>query len=40
VRSAPRDTAPAKRDTFPPVLDTTRTVPDSAAKPDSNAVPH
>ena len=31
---------PARRDTFPRLLDTTRAVPDSAAKPDSNAVPH
>jgi len=34
-----RDSAPARRDTLPRLLDTTRAVPDSAAKPDSNAVP-
>src|SRR4029077_4772915 len=39
--SAPvrRDSTPARRDTSPRLLDTTRAVPDSAAKPDSNAVP-
>jgi len=40
VRPARRDTTPAKRDTFPRLLDSTRTVPDSAAKRDTNAVPH
>ena len=40
VRPARRDTLPARRDTFPPPRDTTRAVPDSAAMPDSNAVPH
>jgi len=39
VRPARRDSTPAQRDTFPRPLDTTRAVPDSAAKPDSNAVP-
>jgi len=39
VRPARRDTTPAKRDTVPRPLDTARTVPDSAAKPDTNAVP-
>jgi len=40
VRPVPRDTTPTKRDTFPRRLDTTRAVPDSATKPDSNAGPH
>ncbi len=40
VRPARRDTTPAKRDTVPRPLDTARTVPDSAAKRDTNAVPH
>ena len=40
VRPARRDTTPAKRDTIPRPLDTARTVPDSAAKRDTNAVPH
>jgi TonB family protein len=37
-----RDTTPppVKRDTFPQVQDTTRTGPDTTAKPDTNAVPH
>lgn len=40
VRPTRRDTTAARRDTFPRLLDTTRAVPDSAARPDSNAVPH
>ena len=40
VRPARSDTTPAKRDTVPRPLDTARTVPDSAAKRDTNAVPH
>ena len=40
VLPARRDTTPARRDTTPARRDTTRAVPDSAAKPDSNAVPH
>ena len=40
VRPARRDTTPARRDTVPRPLDTTRAVPDSAATPDTNAVPH
>ena len=40
VRPARRDTTPATRDTVPRPLDTARTVPDSAAKRDTNAVPH
>ncbi|PYO96453.1 MAG: hypothetical protein DMD60_10305 [Gemmatimonadetes bacterium] len=40
VRPARRDTTPAKRDTFPRLVDSTRAVPDSAAKRDTNAVPH
>jgi len=40
VRPARSDTTPAKRDTVPRPLDTARTIPDSAAKRDSNAVPH
>jgi TonB family protein len=40
VRQARRDTTPAKRDTFPRLVDSTRAVPDSAAKRDTNAVPH
>ena len=40
VRPARSDTTPAKRDTVPRPLDTARTIPDSAAKRDTNAVPH
>ena len=40
VRPARSDTTPAKRDTVPRPLDTARAVPDSAAKRDTNAVPH
>src|SRR5439155_17096124 len=40
VRPARRDTTPARRDTVLRPLDTTRAVPDSAATPDTNAVPH
>ncbi len=40
VRQVRRDTTPAKRDTVPQRLDSARTVPDSAAKPDTNGVPH
>ncbi len=40
LRPARRDTTPARRDTVPRPLDTTRAVPDSAATPDTNAVPH
>jgi TonB family protein len=40
VRQARRDTTPAKRDTFPRLVDSTGAVPDSAAKRDTNAVPH
>jgi len=39
VRPVRRDSTPARQDTFPRLLDTTRAVPDSAVKPDSNAVP-
>src|SRR5213079_2520818 len=39
VRPARRDTMPPKRDTVPQRQDSARTVPDSAAKPDTNAVP-
>src|SRR6266702_289471 len=39
VRPARRDTTPPKRDTGPQRQYSTRTVPDSAAKPDTNAVP-
>jgi TonB family protein len=39
VRAPPRDTA-SRRDTFPRLRDTTRTGPDTVAKPDTNAVPH
>jgi len=40
VRPVRRDTTQAKRDTVPRLLDSIRTVPDSAAKRDTNAVPH
>ena len=40
VRPARRDTTRAQRDTVPRLLDSIRTVPDSAAKRDTNAVPH
>jgi TonB family protein len=39
VRAPPPDTA-SRRDTFPRLPDTTRTAPDTVAKPDTNAVPH
>ena len=40
LRPARRDTTPARRDTFPRPLDTARAIPDSAATPDTNAIPH
>jgi TonB family protein len=40
ARPVRRDTTQAKRDTVPRLLDSIRTVPDSAAKRDTNAVPH
>ena len=40
VRPVRRDTTPARRDTFPRLPEPPRTPPDSAAKPDTNAVPH
>ena len=40
LRPARRDTTPARRDSFPRPLDTARAIPDSAATPDTNAIPH